>query len=71
LNKYLQQLAKEYPHVKFGRMLADEASEEFSDVVLPIILIYKSGDVVSNNVRITDLLGTNFDIDNVRKLLKQ
>ncbi|XP_069842283.1 phosducin-like protein [Dendropsophus ebraccatus] len=55
-------LAAEYPGVKFCRVKSSllGTSSKFTKNALPALLVYKSGDLVGNFVRITDQLGDDF-----------
>ena len=62
MNKCLIQLAKEYPTVKFCKILSTVAglSKNFKTVALPTLLIYKNGQVVGNFIRLGDEFGDDF-----------
>lgn len=55
-------LATEYPNFKFCRLRASTAgvSGHFKSTGVPALLVYKSGTLVGNFVRITDELGEDF-----------
>jgi len=58
----LQTIAKEYSHVKFCRIQASNAglSRNFKASGVPALLVYRSGELVANFVRLTDTLGDDF-----------
>ncbi|XP_071979685.1 phosducin-like protein [Engystomops pustulosus] len=55
-------LASEYPGVKFCRVKSSllGTSSKFTSNALPALLVYKSGELIGNFVRITDQLGSDF-----------
>lgn len=55
-------LASEYPGVKFCRVKSSllGTSSKFTQNALPALLVYKSGELIGNFVRITDQLGDDF-----------
>ncbi|KAM3910488.1 phosducin-like protein [Leptodactylus fuscus] len=55
-------LASEYPGVKFCRVKSSllGTSSKFTKNALPALLVYKSGELIGNFVRITDQLGEDF-----------
>ncbi|XP_056393930.1 phosducin-like protein isoform X1 [Hyla sarda] len=55
-------LASEYPGVKFCKVKSSllGTSSRFTKNALPALLVYKSGELVGNFVRITDQLGDDF-----------
>lgn len=55
-------LASEYPGVKFCRVKCSllGTSSKFTQNALPALLVYKSGELVGNFVRMTDQLGDDF-----------
>ncbi|KAF6202854.1 hypothetical protein GE061_003259 [Apolygus lucorum] len=69
MNQSLAQLAKQYPNVKFCRMVGSSAgmSHSFKIDGIPALIVYKEGNVIGNFVRITDELGEEFydgDVEN-------
>lgn len=60
-------LAEKYALAKFIRVSAQDL--DFDLVGSPAILIYKSGMLVGNYVRLIDLVGPVFSIDAVEKVL--
>jgi len=69
LNNYLQQLAVAHPTTKFLRIISSEASDKFTDVGLPTLLVYRAGNLIHSWIRLQDTLKANFDIDSVQDLL--
>ncbi|KAG2469926.1 phosducin-like protein [Polypterus senegalus] len=55
-------LATEYPLIKFCKVKSAVigTSSRFTENALPALLVYKSGDLIGNFVRITDQLGEDF-----------
>ncbi|XP_044162465.1 phosducin-like protein [Bufo gargarizans] len=55
-------LASEYPGVKFCRVKSSllGTSSKFTKSALPALLVYKTGELIGNFVRITDQLGEDF-----------
>ncbi|XP_064632942.1 phosducin-like protein [Lineus longissimus] len=64
-------LAMEYPRVKFCRIKASEAklSYKFSAMGVPALLVYKSGELIGNFVRISNELGDDFFANEVEGYL--
>ncbi|KAM3876003.1 phosducin b [Diretmus argenteus] len=62
LNNCLACLATEYPTVKFCRIdaVASGAGERFSDDVLPVLLVYKDGELLGNFLACTQHLNQEF-----------
>lgn len=68
LSEIMSQLVHFFPKIKFGRMMED--NKDFDQDTLPIIVTYKSGDLINSHVRIVDEIGYNFDIDDVIEFLE-
>ncbi|KAJ8260529.1 hypothetical protein COCON_G00162520 [Conger conger] len=66
-------LAQEYPLVKFCRVRSSVigTSALFTGNALPALLVYKSGDLIGNFVRITDQLGEDFFAVDLEALLQE
>ena len=69
LNNCLEQLLRDYPHIKFCKVLATSAgvSLNFKMNALPTLQVYKGGKLIGNFVRIHDHLGDDFypgDVEN-------
>ncbi|KAL1128831.1 hypothetical protein AAG570_013365 [Ranatra chinensis] len=62
MNSGLSSLCRDYPHVKFCKLIGSSAgmSHRFKVDGVPALLIYKSGQLVGNFVRVTDELGHDF-----------
>ncbi|CAO1398449.1 unnamed protein product [Diamesa hyperborea] len=62
MNKCIIKLAKEYPSVKFCKILSTVAglSKNFKTVALPTLIIYKNGQVIGNFIRLGDEFGEEF-----------
>lgn len=62
MNKCIIKLAKEYPAVKFCKILSTVAglSKNFKTVALPTLIIYKNGQVIGNFIRLGDEFGEEF-----------
>lgn len=71
LNTCLEQLAKEYAHVKFCKINGSVAgmSTRFKQHGLPALLIYKDGQVIGNFIRVSDELGDEFFASDVESFL--
>ncbi|XP_024883189.1 phosducin-like protein [Temnothorax curvispinosus] len=71
MNGCLISLAKEYPYVKFCRILGSVAglSKQFKKFGVPTLLAYKNGQVIGNFVHVTDHLGTDFYSSDVEAFL--
>lgn len=62
LDRCLDFLAAEYPSVKFCRIntAVSGAGEQFSDNVLPAVLVYKAGEMLGNFLAITKHFNDEF-----------
>lgn len=67
----LVSLAKEYPHVKFCRILGSTTglSTQFKKSGVPALLVYKKGQLIGTFVRVTDHLGIDFYSSDVETFL--
>lgn len=67
----LQIIAKEYTQAKFCRIQASSAplSSRFKAAGVPAILVYRSGELISSFVRITDTLGDDFYASDLESFL--
>ncbi|XP_072285551.1 phosducin-like protein [Pyxicephalus adspersus] len=66
-------LATEYPGVKFCRVKSSllGTSTKFTQNALPALLVYKSGELIGNFVRITDQLGDDFFANDLEAFLRE
>ncbi|XP_039176551.1 phosducin isoform X1 [Crotalus tigris] len=73
LNSSLTSLAVEYSTVKFCKLKAANtgAGDRFSSDVLPTILVYKGGELVSNFISVTDQLNGEFSAKDVETFLNE
>ncbi|XP_058820684.1 phosducin-like protein [Topomyia yanbarensis] len=73
MNEALIDLAAEYKNVKFCKFssLAAGVSMTFKSNGIPALLIYKSGDMIGNFVRVTDELTDEFDSSDVESFLTE
>lgn len=55
--------------MKFLKIIASETSSTWDDITLPSILVYKNGDLIKTLIRIQEILGNTFDVDNLEKYL--
>ncbi|XP_050312169.1 phosducin-like protein [Anthonomus grandis grandis] len=71
LNECLKKLSKIYETVKFGAIIASTAgvSKKFKSDGVPALLVYKSGNLIGNFVRLTDDLGERFEVEDVQNFL--
>lgn len=71
MNRCLTCLAQEYPTVKFCKIKASEASLsfKFAKTGVPALLVYKSGDLIGNFIRISDEIGDDFYATDVEGFL--
>lgn len=71
MNACLVDLSKLYNNVKFCSIVASRAglSRDFKINGLPALLIYKSGQLVGNFVRLTDDLGNDFCAEDIQNYL--
>ncbi|XP_053325714.1 phosducin [Spea bombifrons] len=73
LNNCLTCLALEYPTVKFCKIKSADtgAGERFSKDVLPTVLVYKAGELLSNFISITENLNDEFFAGDVESYLNE
>ncbi|XP_013780722.1 phosducin-like protein [Limulus polyphemus] len=71
MNGCLHCLAQEYPQVKFCALEASSAgmSKHFEESGVPALLVYKSGNLIGNFVRLTDEFGEDFFAVDVESFL--
>jgi len=69
-NQIFCQLAKKYADVKFIKIIANKCSENFPDVNVPTLIIYKGGKLAGNLLK-ADRFMLKVDVDNMEKLLHQ
>lgn len=70
-NSCLEELCVEYPSVKFCKIIASKAgmSKHFKSSGVPAILVYKSGQLVGNFVKISNDLGSDFSTGELQYFL--
>lgn len=70
-NMCLQELCVEYPQVKFCKIIASKAgmSKNFKSFGVPAILVYKSGQLVGNFIKISNELGSDFSKEDLQDFL--
>ncbi|XP_056379602.1 phosducin isoform X2 [Hyla sarda] len=73
LNSCLTCLALEYPTVKFCKIKSADtgAGERFSKEVLPTILVYKAGELISNFISVSENLNEEFFAGDVEAFLNE
>lgn len=73
MNGCLISLAKEYPLVKFCKIIgsAVNVSKNFKKEGIPALLVYKNGEVIGNFIHVTDYLGEDFFSTDVESFLKE
>lgn len=71
MNVALNELATEYTHVRFCKMLSCVAglSMTFKSNGVPALLVYKAGNMIGNFVRVTDDLSDEFNSSDVESFL--
>lgn len=71
MNKCMAKLAREYPTVKFCKILSTVAglSKKFKTVALPTLLVYKNGQVIGNFIRMGEEFGDEFYPSDVESYL--
>lgn len=71
MNKCLVKLAQEYTSVKFCKIQSSVAglSKKFKTVALPTLLVYKSGQVIGNFIRLGEEFGDEFYASDVEGYL--
>lgn len=70
-NCCLEELCLEYPSVKFCKIIASKAgmSKHFKASGVPAILVYKSGQLVGNFIKISNDLGSDFSKEDLQDFL--
>lgn len=70
-NCCLEELCLEYPAVKFCKIIASKAgmSKHFKASGVPAILVYKSGQLVGNFIKISNDLGSDFSREDLQDFL--
>lgn len=70
-NSCLEELCLEYPSVKFCKIIASKAgmSKHFKSSGVPAILVYKSGQLVGNFIKISNDLGVDFNKEELQGFL--
>ncbi|XP_006161935.1 phosducin [Tupaia chinensis] len=73
LNNSLACLAAEYPMVKFCKIKASNtgAGDRFSPEVLPTLLVYKGGQLISNFISVTEQFAEEFFSGDVESFLNE
>ncbi|XP_053549591.1 phosducin [Bombina bombina] len=73
LNGCLTCLAMEYPTVKFCKIKSTDtgAGERFSKDILPTLLVYKAGELLSNFISVTEHLNEDFFAVDVESFLNE
>ncbi|KAF6075392.1 phosducin [Phyllostomus discolor] len=73
LNGSLSCLAAEYPMVKFCKMKASNtgAGDRFSADVLPTLLVYKGGELISNFISVAEQFAEDFFAGDVESFLNE
>ncbi|XP_008144186.2 phosducin [Eptesicus fuscus] len=73
LNRSLTCLAAEYPVVKFCKIKASDtgAGDRFSSEVLPTLLVYKGGELISNFISVADQFAEEFFAGDVESFLNE
>lgn len=73
LNSSLECLAAEYPMVKFCKIRASNtgAGDRFSSDVLPTLLVYKGGELISNFISVAEQFAEDFFAADVESFLNE
>ncbi|XP_057584994.1 phosducin [Hippopotamus amphibius kiboko] len=73
LNSSLTCLAAEYPMVKFCKIKASNtgAADRFSSDVLPTLLVYKGGELISNFISVAEQFAEEFFTGDVESFLNE
>lgn len=71
MNECLKELCKDYPEVKFCKILASAAgvSKNFKVSGVPALLVYKNGSLVGNYVKLSEEFGNEFTSADVENFL--
>lgn len=73
LNKCLTRLAKLYPTAKFCRVLCSQlgVTDNFAKNGLPALMVYCDGQLVLNQIRVTDIIGTEYEDEELEEFLQK
>jgi len=66
INRMLEDLARRMSWCKFLRLHRFKANPNFDEIALPVVMVYKGGELVENWVKVTDDLPPDFIIDDVQ-----
>lgn len=70
VNRFLEGLARDMPWVRFLRLHAMKANMNIDHIALPIVMVYKAGELEQNFCRVQDDLPKDFTAADVRWLLE-
>jgi hypothetical protein len=70
INRLLESLARKMSWCKFLRLHCFKANPNFDVIALPVIMVYKGGELVENWVKVTDDLPPDFGLDDIQWLLE-
>ncbi|PRP87745.1 hypothetical protein PROFUN_02445 [Planoprotostelium fungivorum] len=69
INKLLASLAIQHQFTKFVRIYSHDVSDDFEEVALPAISIYRGGNLVTAQLRINESLPHAYDVDHLYEFL--
>jgi thiol-disulfide isomerase/thioredoxin len=71
INSYLGQIARKYPLTKFCTIKSTDAKAELDEIGLPVVLVYRAGELIHNIIRVHEDLPQHFDIDDFDAFLQE
>mmetsp|Transcript_17301 Transcript_17301/g.34717 ORF Transcript_17301/g.34717 Transcript_17301/m.34717 type:complete len:325 (+) Transcript_17301:441-1415(+) len=70
INNMLENLARRMKWCKFLRLHCFKANPNFDPIALPVLMVYKGGELAHNYVKVTDELPKDFTVDDLQWLLE-
>mmetsp|Transcript_16236 Transcript_16236/g.33364 ORF Transcript_16236/g.33364 Transcript_16236/m.33364 type:complete len:367 (+) Transcript_16236:44-1144(+) len=70
INNMLDELSRRMRWCQVARLHCFKANPNFDPVALPVIMVYRGGEMVENFVKVTDVLPKDFKVDDLQWLLE-
>ncbi|GMI29938.1 hypothetical protein TrCOL_g6438 [Triparma columacea] len=70
INNMLEELARRMTWAQVVRLHCFKANPNFDPIALPVIMLYRGGELVDNFVKVTDALPNDFKVDDLQWLLE-
>lgn len=71
MNRCLEVVAKEHTGIKILRLEANKTPTGFDPVTLPVLVVYRAGDLHYSVLQVTEKLGNYFDASDIEWLLSE